>query len=200
MDPENHISSADKVNILSDFESTRGDNYKHGPAMYIVTPNDRNQANNSWEPTYTQIHPERVILSRIQALAKRSFDHLMKNCLMSGSTDDKSWTAIFQESPNSMKSYSALLRIHPDYIVCSDCSSMSGIFDFSPSKGSLISPYTRALEKIALGPKPLKKKLYKNVNQRDSVLVSEQFVKLYCILNNPNMCYHLYDESILGNQ
>ena len=117
VDPESHITSVDRANILSEFESIRGKHYTRGPAMYIVSPNDRNPEDDSWEPTYTQALPERVILSRIQALAKLSHDHLVNKSLTSGLKDDKSWVAVFQESPGSLKSYSALLRIHTDYSV-----------------------------------------------------------------------------------
>ena len=172
MDPESHINSVDRANIFSEFESLRGEHYTHGPAMYIISPSDRNPVDDSWEPTHTQTLPERVVLSRIQTLAKLSHDHLINKSLSSGLRDDKSWVAVFQENPGSLKSYSALLRIHSDYLVCSDYSSTSGLLDLSSEKGTLTTSYTRSLEKKTLGPKPLRKKLYKNLSDRDSILVS----------------------------
>ena len=104
VDPESHITSVDRAKILSEFESIRGKHYTRGPAMYIVSRKDRNPEDDSWEPTYTQALPERVILSRIQALAKLSHDHLVNKSFTSALKDDKSWVAVFQESPGSLKS------------------------------------------------------------------------------------------------
>jgi len=122
VDPEGHVNADDRASIISEFELVRGTNMENGPPMYIVSPSDRGE--DMWKPTFTHNKPEKVILSRIRALAKRSHQYLMANIISSDqSNDDEIWMSIFKENPNSLKSYSALLRVNHSLIVDSHCSS-----------------------------------------------------------------------------
>jgi hypothetical protein len=99
--------------------------------MYIVTPNDRKEIKKSsakhdgytYFLTFTVTNPEQVILSRTAALAKRSFSYLL-SCMSSGLEPEVG--AVFQESPQSLKSFSALLLVNPAILVDLACSSFDG--------------------------------------------------------------------------
>jgi len=168
VDPEGHVNADDRARIISDFEFVRGTNLENGPPMYIVSPSDRGE--DMWKPTFTPQKPEKVILSRLCALAKRSHQHLMVHTVSSDeSNDDKIWVGIFKENPNSLKSYSALLRVNPSLIVDGHCSSTG--FDLTTTKTS----FELSMQKRSLGPKDLRKRVFKNLNgpkAANSVVVS----------------------------
>lgn len=167
IDPEGHIHTDDRCAILSQFEEMRGFNFQHGPAMFIISPIDRND-DGLWRPSFTQNLPEKVVLGRLSALAKRSHQYLM-NCLKSGK-DSKSfkWSSIFLESPDSFKSYSALFRVDQNNIVDSTCSSSSSDLGVHEVDGILKTPYRRSMEKLSLGLKAFKRTAYKNLNTSSS--------------------------------
>jgi hypothetical protein len=158
--------------------------------MYIVSPNDRqngsedeqpkqgsaaNKGTSSggiWAPTFTQHNPEGVVLCRAAALAKRSHDFLMEALLSNHAVD---WSAVFLETPSSFMSYSTLLRVDSDFVVDKECSSTgSEIGVYASEDGVLESSYTRSMRQRSLGPKALRRKVYRNLtnSKEDVVLVS----------------------------
>jgi hypothetical protein len=159
--------------------------------MYLISPNDRLKGADEevkyglaestvktilprvFAPTFSQMQPERVTLSRASALAKRSLD-FMKQCL-SGKEQD--WTAIFQETTSSLLSYSALLRVDQDFVIDPETSSTVGDLGMQSSKehDGIETSYTRSMRNRFLGPKVLRLKNYRNLqNGGDlSVMVGE---------------------------
>jgi len=134
---------------------------------YGATPNvgakdDNKQSNDKWIPTSTERSPEAVFLSRMSTLALLSYRSLMRTLMENSS--EKDWTIVFQESPSSIKSYSALLRVSPEVVIDSSCCSTGGHFSIVEKKdGGFESPFSRSLKKKSLGPKSLRMKLYKNI-------------------------------------
>lgn len=172
VDPEGHITLEDRMEILAQFESVRNENLQSGPPMYIISPNDRPEEDGFWKPSYTQIYPERVILSRVSALAKLSYQFLL-NSMSSTSSHSMTWASVFQESSNALKSYSALFRIGSEFIT--DSISKSTQADLSISideQGHVLSPYRRSMDLLSLGPKLLRKNMYKNLIAKDRILYS----------------------------
>ena len=179
------MSSYSREDIVNKFQSLRGADGISGPPMYIVS-NDyveilhdssyHESSNNKWIPSFTRLTPERVVLSRICALANQSYQYIMKAMMNSKSTEINAWKGIFQENPSSMKSYSFLLRVNTDFVVDSGCSSSSSDFGLLNSVHlGFETPYTRTLIKRLLGPKQLRKKAYKNLNSqtaKDGIMVS----------------------------
>lgn len=202
VDPQNHITINDRGLIHSQFNIVRGADYSRGPAMYIISPADYDgvedmsgskllgeeentpqvpAAENIWAPSITANHPESVVLSRASALAKCSHDHLT-SCIMRGSKGS-SWVAAFQESPASLTSYSALLRVDPSFVTdpgCSSTASDSTIISPSKDDGSvqIQTPFERSLQKRYAGPKELRKKNFKNL-----VLEKDTLVRSFCVHN-----------------
>jgi len=207
VDPHGHIDASERSRIQTQFESTRGQDFDKGPAMYLISPNDRDnhdgdinddngevtvgmntggliagrgrpsQMASVWAPTYTQIHPERVILSRAAALARQSYRHLM-SCLSVGGD----WKAVFRESTSSLRSYSALLRVDKSLILDPNCSCAGGDLSINQNKGKggievPESPFTRGMRQRYLGPKSLRRKVYKNLSTSDEVLYDWQPVE-----------------------
>ena len=175
VDPENHIGLDERMRIMATFEASRGPENKNGPPMFIISPNDLNEENKSWKPSFTTQHPERVVLSRLSALAKRSYDFLMTSALcgkLKLEEENNCWRSIFQESPNSLKSYSALLRIDSELIYDSNCASTGSEMEIL-SNEMIVTPYQRSVDKRELGPKTLRRKNYKNlVSSENGVMVS----------------------------
>ena len=151
--------------------------------MYLISPTDSNKLNMKydtsssdgekdfdWKPSFTANQPEKVILLRTCALAKRSFHHLLQTTILSNTSflDSSSWITSFQESYNSLKSYNALLRIDPELVVDKSSSStrMDGLLlsGADNSRHGVQSSFTRSLEIQVSGYKKLRKKLYKNLN------------------------------------
>jgi len=176
IDTQGQMSSYSREDIVNKFQSLRGADGISGPPMYIVS-NDyveilhdssyHESSNNKWIPSFTRLTPERVVLSRICALANQSYQYIMKAMMNSKSTEINAWKGIFQENPSSMKSYSFLLRVNTDFVVDSGCSSSSSDFGLLNSVHlGFETPYTRTLIKRLLGPKQLRKKAYKNLNSQ----------------------------------
>ena len=172
VDPEGHITSEDRAHITSQFEAIRGDDFQNGPPMYIISPNDRHDDDAIWKPSFTHHLPEKVVLGRLGALARRSHQFLMNSLSRNGKGDDLAWASIFQESPGSLKSYSALFRVDPEIIIDSSCSSTASDLTLPVKDEHVLTPYYRTIEKLSLGPKSLKKKVYKNLNVAETVLYS----------------------------
>jgi U3 small nucleolar RNA-associated protein 22 len=175
VDPESHFSNEDRVHIFSEFEATRGDAYLNGPAMYIISPVDKIKSSTdtatSFKPAFTLVHPEKVVLKRASALASRSYDFLMNHILDINDnriySKDK-WTSIFKEDPQSLLSYSCLLRVNRDFVVDSECSSTNADMIVSTKK-EILTPYTRSMISRTEGPKLLQKSAYKNLMSSDSI-------------------------------
>ena len=173
VDPENHIDVDARSNILAIFEQIRGPEYKNGPPMFVISPTDFNEHDNTWKPSFTNHSPETVVLMRVCALAKRSYNYLMGLLIRSNSDNDSNkWTAIFQESSNSLKSYSALLRVDRDLIFDTDCGSTSADLNVTVVSDKIITPFARSSENRFLGPKRLRKTRYKNlVSTEQNIMV-----------------------------
>jgi U3 small nucleolar RNA-associated protein 22 len=169
VDPQGHLTRSDYENIFAHFKNCRGDGCTKGPPMYIITPNDRKEMKKSNEkhyggaffPTFTITHPEQVILSRAAALAKRSFSYLL-SYIASGLEPEVG--AVFLESPQSLRSFSALLRVDPAILVDSACSSIDGDFAMSTNQnGQIETPFMKSYKRRINGPKALRKTTYKNL-------------------------------------
>jgi U3 small nucleolar RNA-associated protein 22 len=199
VDPHGHISEEDQTRIIAQFEHVRGPHYQKGPPMYIISPMDRHGGDDDaqdnalaeadagggkgtgssadlWSPSFTCDTPEWVVLKRAASLAKRSHDYLA-SC-QEEISDQHDPSAVFRESSLSLKSYSALLRVDPDFLIDSECSSTTSDFVLRPSKeddGAIVSSYTRSIRQRSLGPIRLRQKLYRNLKVDDelSLLVSE---------------------------
>jgi len=183
------MTEDDHSDIVAQFEHARGPKFKNGPAMYIVSPNDRGGGGEAeeagskgkvaslWIPTFTQQNPEPVVLSRAAALAKRSHAFLINSLC---SDEDVDWSVVFHESPSSFKSYSALLRVDTDFVVDKECSSTGSDLTIRRNDDdSLETSYTRSMRQRLLGPKALRRKVYRNLSagEDDAVLVSSMFRK-----------------------
>jgi len=186
VDPHGHISDEERSQIYSQFESARGPIFQGGPSMYLISPNDcdkgipdensdeTNIDNNVWKPTFTTIQPEKVILLRVCALARRSYDHLLHNTVLGdcSTSENISWVAAFQESSTSLKSYDVLLRVDPGLIVDKYSSSTgvdrSLVASIDVDTNTVHSAYTRSLDLQTVGHKKLRKKMYKNLNNGSS--------------------------------
>ena len=196
VDPHGHISEDDHSDIISQFEQARGPEFKNGPPMYIISPNDRRRgsedeqddptkgpkadkgscsSNGTWAPTFTQHNPEFVVLARAAVLAKRSYDFLMEALSSNNAVD---WSIVFHETPSSFMSYSALLRVDSDFIVDKECSSTrSKIFVYASKDGVLESSFTRSMRQRSLGPISLRRKVYRNLsNSEEAVVLVNIFV------------------------
>ena len=169
VDPQGHLSAEDYESIHKHFEAVRGDDHRKGPPMYLISPYDRkdskrlNEGNlrDFFVPTFTQLNPEQVILARAVALAKRSYSHLLF-CMTA--EIESGFGAVFQESSQSLRSFSVLLRVDPEIVVDSGCSSTNGDFALSCSQSGLTeTPFTRSCWSRFNGPKALRKKIYKNL-------------------------------------
>jgi len=122
-------------------------------------------------PGYTHTQPEQVILLRAVALAKRSEQFLIQRLIHHDDNDRLGWSSAFLEGSSSLKSYSALLRINADLVTDNGCSTTSGAFEFKDVDNERASPFTQCVKRRHLGPKPLRRNLYKNLNKsRESVL------------------------------
>ena len=176
VDPQRQFSEDDISFILKAFERARGSDSSSGPAMYIVSPTSRsNDEGHIWSftPSFTEVHPERVILKRVSALAGRTYAFLQKQ-LQLGDVNDgtaadasSSWTAAFQETPTSFRSYSALFRTNPDLLVDVESSSTGSSLEVQWSKERQLfeSSYMRSMRLLMDGPKELRIRLYRNLAQ-----------------------------------
>ncbi len=180
MDPRSHIDIVDYDDIRVQFETARGKKGDSGHPMYIVAPYDkleldeddpmnRNTVKTStqslWQPN--TVSPEWVCLTRSVALAKRSYTFMMKKVMSFDKSND--WSAIFQESPSSFQSYSVLLRVNSDFVVDTEASSSGNYLNPSSDKAGISeSSYTRSMKARIKGPKGLRRKVYKNIQNSSS--------------------------------
>lgn len=179
VNPRKHIDDADIDEIYNQFEKARAETNQSSPPMFIVAPYDKKEVEEddpmvqnavdiskecSWWPSTAS--PEWVVVSRTVALAKRSYQFMVKRLV--DFDDSSDWSAIFQESTTSFHSYSVLLRISPDLVIDHEASS-TGV-DLSPllnEQGMLETSYTRSMKVRIQGPKALRRKVYRNL-QNDS--------------------------------
>lgn len=179
VDPNGDLSVDDRSKIYTQFELVRSTNH-NGPAMYIVSSSECKVEgtenilvdNLLCRPIFTALLPERVVLSRACALAKRSYDFLLDQ--LAEGNFSHTWVAVFQETQSSLMSYDALFRIDEELIVDSSCSSMTiDLTTNHDENGELITPYTKSMERRFYGPKALQFKNYRNLESRnENILVS----------------------------
>jgi U3 small nucleolar RNA-associated protein 22 len=200
VDPRDHISDDDYEVIMKKFDNARGAEMDKGRPMYFITPynkgedmeeeefmetkpntNPRKAATNgkesSWCPSVES--PEWVVVKRAVALAKRSHAFMTK-CLKG--FDETDWSAIFQESTTAFKSYSVLFRVHSNLIFDEASSSTCDALGLTESEDGcgMESAYTRSMKARALGPKPLRRKNYRNLQESSgekSVVVAWQPIR-----------------------
>lgn len=172
VNPRDHINDDEYDAINHQFEEARGANMDLGPPMYIIAPYDKTgiddeetqnavqvAKDSSWHPSVSS--PEWVVLTRAVALAKRSYA-FMSRCLVN--FDESAWSAVFHESAGAFKSYNVLFRVNSDFIVDPDSSSTGGNLDICANDdGILESAYTRSMKTRVLGPKALRRRLYRNL-------------------------------------
>lgn len=186
VNPRGHISDDDMDLINHQFEKARGETRESGPPMYIVAPYDKVDAEEESEEQSTSFHnavntrkdvswrpntisPERVILNRAVALARRSHDYMMDHLSSFVENSPSDWSAIFQECPQSFQSFDVLLRVNPDLVVDPEASSTKK--DLGPTSVETAdktaklfqSSYTRSMTARHEGPKALRKKIYRNL-------------------------------------
>ncbi|KAG7353253.1 Nrap PAP/OAS1-like domain containing protein [Nitzschia inconspicua] len=179
VNPRKHIDEAEIDDIHVQFEMARGEKRESGPPMYIVAPYDKNNNEKDvmsesssiqtkqmgWRPSITS--PEWVVVSRVVALAKRSYQFLMER--LADFDESPEWSAIFHESSTSFHSYNALLRVNQDFIVDHETSSTGTNLNPSAKEdGTIESSYTRSMTARVQGPKALRRKIYKNLQQNTS--------------------------------
>lgn len=198
-DPSSLLTTRDRLAIREQFERTRGSSFQNGAAMYIVSPCthallDDEQTKESdgassataatglparnsktgclWTPIHTLRNPERVVLSRAIALADRTHSFL-QNAMMA--FENSTWPAVFQESAESFRSYSALLRVDSALAFNKAASSTpvddrSVVIEQRASDDERLcahSSYTRSMQSLFEGPKELRRKLYRNLRTED---------------------------------
>ena len=200
VDPQGHLSDADHYSITEQFELERGVSFRNGPAWYIIASYDRciedmdidsendesgvasnaesKSTNRLWMPTFSGAGPERVLSVRIAALAERTYSYLRQAILTpNDSRNVAMWPGVFQESRDAFRSYSALLRIDPSFIVNIEASSNSSLRSFlvqqipvENHEGLFLyeSSFSRSMRSLANGPKELRKKLYRNLLVADA--------------------------------
>jgi U3 small nucleolar RNA-associated protein 22 len=167
VDPQGILTEEETVLITSQFDKTRGSTHQQGPPMYIVSPSDRPSDLNStrWIPSFTEVSPEWVILTRATVLAERSLAFLTTS---QQQFEPSTWSKVFHETTDSFKSYSALLRVDTDFIGDVDSSSTGGDLDVGVNKNNIMETgYTRSMRARLAGPKDLRRKLYRNLMGED---------------------------------
>jgi U3 small nucleolar RNA-associated protein 22 len=167
VDPQGILSEEETVLITSQFDKTRGSTHQQGPPMYIISPSDRpgDLNSRSWIPSFTEVSPEWVILTRATVLAERSLIFLSAS---QQKFEPSTWSKVFHETTDSFKSYSALLRVDTDFIGDVDSSSTGGDLDVGVSKNDVMETgYTRSMRARMAGPKDLRRKLYRNLMGED---------------------------------
>eukprot|EP00980_Cylindrotheca_fusiformis_P015145 scaffold4183_cov137-Cylindrotheca_fusiformis.AAC.8 len=195
VDPRGHIDSDCLDTINSQFEALRGVKMEDGLPMYIIAPydkgglfddtgdfdeTDKNDIG-SWRPSVDS--PEWVVVNRAVTLAQRSYDFMLQT--LKGFVESE-LSAAFNESAAQFKAYDVLFRVSPEFVPdvtsSATCDTL-GIVE--NDAGVSESAYTRSMKDRFAGPKPLRRKLYRNLreNGNESVLpvwrpVSELVEKL----------------------
>ena len=177
VDPRGHINSDEYDTINSQFEQARGEKMDGGPPMYIIGPYDKAEISKDesisddskaksvqavWHPSFDS--PEWVVVTRAVSLARHSYE-FMNKCLQN--FDESNWSAIFNESAAGFKAYSVLFRVSADFIPDSTSSSTCGNLGIIPNNdGVSESAYTRSMKARYMGPKPLRRRVYRNLRER----------------------------------
>ncbi|CAB9514855.1 Nucleolar protein 6 [Seminavis robusta] len=210
VDPHSLIDDGDRAAIHSRFDQVRGPNHERGPPLYIISPCDRQgiddaptladvniatkpTTNNSnrlnkegaiWNPSFTTNAPERVILARAIALARKSREFLVSKLTR---FDTVGWHTAFQESEASFKNYDALLRVDADLVVDAGSSSKSiETEDFAAVSGTEIpeTVFTKSIQERFSGPKRLRVKLYRNMRNEESDQVLYSFMPVDALVES----------------
>jgi hypothetical protein len=207
VDPRGHIDRTDYDEIRLQFESARGKKGEAGNPMYIVAPYDKLEIDeedpmdrntvkksnqSSWQPN--TLSPEWVCLTRSVALAKRSYSFMMKKLMTFAKSND--WSAIFHESPASFQSYSVLLRVNTDFVVDTEASSTGNDLNPTTDKtGISETSYTRSMKARIQGPKGLRRKVYKNIQNSacdDTILLWQPIQSVISSLREKFGAYALF--------
>mmetsp|Transcript_20092 Transcript_20092/g.43309 ORF Transcript_20092/g.43309 Transcript_20092/m.43309 type:complete len:1469 (+) Transcript_20092:333-4739(+) len=178
-DPQGRIGAEDYARINADFVALRGAGNHSGPPMFLITPDCLRSSEGQVIgvggsvsqvehvlPTFTRVNPELVVLSRVVALAKRTEQFLLRLLIKGeaiGPPGENLWASVFHESTASLKSYSVLLRVDPQFVVDPDCSSTGGNISVKGADVDLKTPFTRSIMRRSAGPKSLRRYTYKNV-------------------------------------
>lgn len=164
--------------INSQFEVLRGVDMDGGLPMHIIAPYDKGtlddeepdlednnkSSNGLWRPSVDS--PEWVVVTRAVALAQRSHDFMVESLKGFREFD---WSTVFNESTAEFKAYDVLFRIHPDFVPDTTSSATCdalGLLD--NDNGISESAYTRSMKARYIGPKPLRRKLYRNLRENES--------------------------------
>lgn len=170
VDPRGHISEDEYNDIYQTFEKLRGKANDGEPAMYVVASYNRglDGTDEKWQPSV--LSPERVVLSRVVHLAKRSYEYMHRSLFR---FDDMDWQAIFRETSASFMTYSVLMRVGPSFVVDEDTSSTAGNLGISDidEGGSMESSFTRSFKAFSAGPKTLRQKVYRNLAEKSKSAV-----------------------------
>lgn len=146
--------------------------------MYLIAPYNKDvgmsqqhestaQLQRRWEPSI--LSPEAVVLKRIVYLAKQSRE-FMHRCLKS--FDNSNLSAIFLETPDSLKSFSLLMRVEKELIVDYETSSMATERKSSRSKqDAKETSFSKSMASLTFGPRVLSQKVYRNVQSEATNLV-----------------------------
>ena len=121
-------------------------------------------------------------MSRVVALAKRTEQFLLRLLITGepiGPRGENSWASAFHESTASLKSYSVLLRVDPQFVVDPDCSSTGGNSSVKVTDVDLKTPFTRSVMRRHAGPKSLRMQTYKNVGSS-----ADSFLHGWCPIDN----------------
>lgn len=186
VDPTQQLTEQELSDIQSDFDKlkAKSDNKENVLSMFIVGPLDNPAEKkgfcNTWIPRSEIRNVEWVVLSRVIALAQRSYDFLYSLMSTSSKEMEGYWNSIFCETDVAFRSFSALLRVDQDFAIDSlSSSSMSDTTLQRESITSLIdsgdSMYTKSMRQRYLGPADLQIKTYRNLtSDKQQVLLHWQ--------------------------
>lgn len=192
VDPQNSFSMDMYSAIVKDFEATRGPNGDQGTPLFVVSPSDQadleedqgkegdkaagrlpqgRKERTTWIPSFSTQHPEWVVLNRAVMLAAKS--HRILQQQLEQFNDTPEWSVVFSEPATSFEKYSVLMRVDPDFAVDSEASSSGGksLAVMTSKAGAVQSSYTRSMIQRYKGPKPMQRKLFKNLLQQEDILL-----------------------------
>jgi U3 small nucleolar RNA-associated protein 22 len=178
VDPQGNLTSDDVASIEKEFVESRGAEYKLGAPMYVISSADRPDYTDAatlcfarWVPSAGSSNLEWVVLNRIVALAERCSKFLLQGLK---EFNKCVWPALFLETANSFRSYSLLLRIDSAVLVDQESSSTASNLGVAlDANARLSSSYTRSMSQRWLGPKPLQRKIFKNLSEREIDILRE---------------------------
>jgi U3 small nucleolar RNA-associated protein 22 len=194
VDPHGILSNDSVKDVSKQFEQIRGPEFDRGPAMYLISPYDKQHDSgvnaDILFPIYTTSTPERVALARASKLAERSYNFLRGSLRRF----ESEWSPAFLESKTSFQSFSALLRVNPEFIV-DPHSSSSGDNVLSVARGpasKLESSFTRSMRSRFRGPKELERKAYRNITDRDEGNIILHWNPIDSIMQNLSSRLHRF--------